>query len=76
MVDLKAKTANGRNLLWWHGHNGFVDVVRLLLVEGVSAHEEDVDELSPFMMAKEEKRLAVLEVLRMGVADGMEGARN
>lgn len=66
LVDLKAKTANGRNLLWWPCHNGFVDVVRLLLVEGVSAHEEDVDELSPFMMAKEEKRLAVLEVLRMG----------
>lgn len=44
-------------------------------MERVSAHEEDVDELPPFMMAKEEKRLAVLEVLRMVVADGMEGAR-
>lgn len=29
LVDLKAKTANGRNLLWWPCHNGFVDVVRL-----------------------------------------------
>jgi ankyrin repeat protein len=76
LVDLKAKTANGRNLLWWPCHNGFVDVVRLLLGKGVSAYEEDVDGLSPFMMAKKEKRLTVLEVLRMGVADGMEGAKN
>ena len=73
LVDLTVKTANGRNLLWWPCHNGFVDVVRVLLEEGVSAHEEDMDGISPFMMAREEKRAAVLEVMEMESGVGLEG---
>ena len=73
LVDLTVKTANGRNLLWWPCHNGFVDVVRVLLEEGVSAHEEDMDGISPFMMAREEKRAAVLEVMEMESGAGLEG---